>query len=89
MGSSQTAKMGSSQTAKMGSSQTAKMGSSQTAKMGSSQTAKMAGGDVAAFYEKLRMWKNIESQFDISGFTKRPEDTLPTEEGDNEANASS
>ncbi|HEX4949328.1 MAG TPA: clostripain-related cysteine peptidase [Blastocatellia bacterium] len=77
MGSSQSSKMGSSQTSKMGSSQTSKMGSSQTSKMGSSQTSKLGGGGVDAFYEKLKLWKNIESRFDISGFTKRPAEDEP------------
>jgi hypothetical protein len=85
MGSSQSAKMGSSQSAKMGSSQSAKMGSSQSAKMGSSQSAKMGGGGVTAFYEKLRLWKNIESEFNISGFTKRPGETESEAADANEA----
>jgi Clostripain family len=79
LGGSETSltKMGTSQTSKMGSSQTSKMGSSQTSKMGSSQTSKLGGGGVDAFYEKLKLWKNIESRFDISGFTRRPEETEP------------
>jgi hypothetical protein len=34
-------------------------------------------GDLSAFFSDLKKWKNIESQFDISGFTKRPEETEP------------
>ncbi len=81
MGTSQTSKLGSSQTSKMGTSQTSKMGTSQTSKMGTSQTSKLGGGGVEAFYDKLKLWKNIESRFDISGFTKRPEETEPEAAG--------
>jgi len=70
-------KMGTSQTSKMGTSQTSKLGSSQTSKMGTSQTSKLGGGGVDAFYEKLKLWKNIENRFDISGFTRRPEKAEP------------
>ena len=76
MGNSQTSKMGNSQTSKMGNSQTSKMGNSQTSKMGNSQTSKMGVGGGDHFFDKLGLWKNIETRFDISGFTKRPDDVV-------------
>ena len=77
LGASQTSKLGASQTSKLGASQTSKLGASQTSKLGASQTSKLGGGGVDAFYERLKLWKNIESRFDISGFTKRPEEPAP------------
>jgi hypothetical protein len=39
-----------------------------------------AGGGSSAFFQSLRLFKNIESRWDISGFTKRPDDTLTADE---------
>jgi hypothetical protein len=32
----------------------------------------MAGGGSSRFFESLRLFKNVESRWDISGFTKKP-----------------
>jgi hypothetical protein len=34
----------------------------------------MAGGGSSAFFESLKLFKNIESRWDISGFTKKPDE---------------
>ena len=39
--------------------------------------SKMAGGGSSAFFQSLRLFKNIESHWNISGFTKRPSDEEP------------
>jgi hypothetical protein len=77
MANSQMSRLANSQMGKMANSQTSKMANSQMSRLANSQTSKMGGGGLDAFYEKLKLWKNIESRFDISGFTKRPEETEP------------
>ncbi len=39
-----------------------------------------AGGGSGAFFESLRLFKNIEGRWNISGFTKRPNDEVPESE---------
>jgi hypothetical protein len=34
------------------------------------------GGGSSAFFNSLKLFKNIESRWDVSGFTKKPEETL-------------
>jgi hypothetical protein len=43
-------------------------------KIAGQEGTKLAGGGSSAFFNSLRLFKNIESRWDISGFTKRPED---------------
>jgi hypothetical protein len=38
-----------------------------------------AGGGSSAFFNSLKLFKNIDSRWDISGFTKRPAETLEDE----------
>jgi hypothetical protein len=33
----------------------------------------LAGSGSSRFFDSLRLFKNIESRWDISGFTKKPE----------------
>jgi hypothetical protein len=45
-------------------------------KIAGQEGSKLAGGSGAsAFFQSLRLFKNIESRWDISGFTKRPDET--------------
>jgi hypothetical protein len=37
--------------------------------------SKLAGGGAGAFFQSLRLFKNVESRWDISGFTKKTNDT--------------
>jgi hypothetical protein len=39
-----------------------------------------AGGGSSAFFNSLKLFKNIESRWDISGFTKRPAETLDADD---------
>jgi hypothetical protein len=34
-----------------------------------------AGGGASAFFQSLRLFKNVESRWDISGFTRKPDET--------------
>ena len=43
-------------------------------KISGQEGTKLAGGGANAFFTSLRMFKNVESRWDISGFTKKPED---------------
>jgi hypothetical protein len=36
--------------------------------------SKMAGGGASGFFASLRLFKNVESRWDISGFTKKPDE---------------
>jgi hypothetical protein len=42
-------------------------------KISGQEGSKLAGGGANAFFNSLRLFKNIESRWDISGFTKRPQ----------------
>lgn len=42
-------------------------------KISGQEGSKLAGGGANAFFNSLRLFKNIESRWDISGFTKKPE----------------
>src|ERR1700752_2632864 len=42
-------------------------------KIAGQEGSKLAGGGSNRFFESLRLFKNIESRWDISGFTKKPE----------------
>ncbi len=70
-----TSKIVDSGTSKIPDSGTSKIVDSGTSKIPDSGTGKMAGGGLNAFFNDLKQWKNIESRFDISGFTKRPEES--------------
>ena len=41
-------------------------------KIAGQEGTKLAGGGSSRFFESLRLFKNIESRWDISGFTKKP-----------------
>jgi hypothetical protein len=54
-------------------------------KLAGVEGSKLAGGGGGsnAFFSRLRLFKNIETRWDISGFTKRPEESGPeAENGD-------
>ena len=36
---------------------------------------RLAGGGAGTFFQSMRLFKNIESRWDISGFTKKPDET--------------
>ena len=40
-------------------------------KIAGQEGTKLAGGGSSRFFESLRLFKNIESRWDISGFTKK------------------
>jgi len=41
-------------------------------KLAGHEGTKLAGGGSNAFFDRLRLFKNVESRWDISGFTKKP-----------------
>ena len=43
-------------------------------KIAGQEGTKLAGGGSSAFFNSLRLFKNIESRWDISGFTKNPDE---------------
>jgi hypothetical protein len=42
-------------------------------KIAGQEGSKLAGGGSSRFFDSLRLFKNVESRWDISGFTKKPE----------------
>jgi hypothetical protein len=50
-----------------------KIAGQEGSKIAGQEGSKMAGGGSSRFFDSLRLFKNIESRWDISGFTKKPE----------------
>jgi hypothetical protein len=70
-------KMAGQEGSKMAGQEGSKMAGQEGSKMAGQEGSKMAGGGSNAFFNSLRLYKNIESRWDISGFTKRPEEPVP------------
>ena len=51
-----------------------KLAGQEGSKLAGQEGSKLGGGGSNAFFSSLRAFKNIESRWDISGFTKRPEE---------------
>ncbi|MGB7202428.1 MAG: clostripain-related cysteine peptidase [Pyrinomonadaceae bacterium] len=69
----QSSKMPGEQSSKMPGQQSSKMPGEQSSKMPGELNSKLAGGGGSnALFSSLRMFKNIESRWNISGFTKKP-----------------
>ena len=49
-----------------------KIAGQEGSKIAGQEGSKLAGGGSNAFFNSLRLFKNIESRWDISGFTKKP-----------------
>jgi hypothetical protein len=49
-----------------------KIAGQEGSKIAGQEGSKLAGGGSSAFFNSLRLFKNIESRWDISGFTKKP-----------------
>ncbi len=66
-------KMAGQEGSKMAGQEGSKMAGQEGSKMAGQEGSKLAGGGGSGgFYDRLRLFKNIESRWDISGFTKRP-----------------
>ena len=54
-----------------------KIAGQEGSKIAGQEGSKLAGGGsgASAFFQSLRLFKNVESRWDVSGFTKRPEET--------------
>jgi hypothetical protein len=71
-------KMAGQEGSKMAGQEGSKMAGQEGSKMAGQEGSKLGGGSGAnAFYDHLRLFKNIESRWDISGFTKRPAGHAP------------
>jgi hypothetical protein len=58
---------------KMAGQEGSKMAGQEGSKMAGQEGSKLGGGGGSnALFNSLRLYKNIESRWDISGFTKRP-----------------
>ncbi|HEY0762815.1 MAG TPA: clostripain-related cysteine peptidase [Pyrinomonadaceae bacterium] len=51
-----------------------KIAGQEGSKIAGQEGSKLAGGGSSAFFNSLRLFKNIESRWDVSGFTKKPQD---------------
>jgi hypothetical protein len=54
-----------------------KLAGQEGSKLADQEGSKLAGGGSNTFFSRLRAFKNIESRWDISGFTKRPDEAAP------------
>ncbi|MCB1023816.1 MAG: hypothetical protein KDB79_05480, partial [Acidobacteria bacterium] len=71
--SAQAAKMGGREGTKMGGREGTKMGGREGTKMGGREGTKMGGGGGSgAFFDSFELFKNIETPWNLSGFTKTP-----------------
>jgi hypothetical protein len=70
-------KMAGQEGSKMAGQEGSKMAGQEGSKMAGQEGSKLGGGGSNAFFNSLRLFKNIESRWDISGFTKRPEESVP------------
>ncbi|MEP6848770.1 MAG: clostripain-related cysteine peptidase [Acidobacteriota bacterium] len=67
-------KMAGHEGSKMAGHEGSKMAGHEGSKMAGHEGSKMAdGGSSYAFFDNLKLFKNIESRWNISGFTKKPE----------------
>ena len=62
---------------KMAGQEGSKMTGQEGSKMAGQEGSKLGGGGSNAFFNNLRLFKNVESRWDISGFTKKPEEPAP------------
>jgi len=53
-----------------------KIAGQENTKIAGQENTKLAGGGSSGFFNSLRLFKNVESRWDISGFTKKPEVTV-------------
>ncbi len=74
MGGREGTKMGGQEGSKMGGQEGSKMGGREGTKMGGREGTKMGGGS-SAFFDSFELFKNIETPWNLSGFTKKPEET--------------
>ena len=54
-----------------------KIAGQEGSKIAGQEGSKLGGGGASAFFTSLRLFKNIESRWDISGFTKKPDEPRP------------
>ena len=52
-----------------------KIAGQEGSKIAGQEGSKLAGGGSSAFFNSLRLFKNVESRWDISGFTKKPDES--------------
>jgi len=51
-----------------------KIAGQEGSKIAGQEGSKLGGGGSSAFFNSLRLFKNVESRWDISGFTKKPDE---------------
>jgi hypothetical protein len=57
-----------------------KIAGQEGSKIAGQEGSKMAGGGASGFFNSLRLFKNIESRWDISGFTKKPDEAYTADD---------
>jgi hypothetical protein len=57
-----------------------KIAGQEGSKLAGQEGSKLAGGGSNRFFDNLRLFKNIESRWNISGFTKKPAEDVPESE---------
>ncbi len=67
----QNSKLAGQQNSKLAGQQNSKLAGQQNSKLAGQQNSKMGGGSDNAFFDNLKLFKNIESRWNISGFSKK------------------
>jgi hypothetical protein len=70
----QASKIAGQQASKIAGQHASKIAGQHASKIAGQQGSKLASGGEDAFFNNLRLFKNIDSRWNISGFTKRPEE---------------
>jgi hypothetical protein len=66
---------GSSQRTRIAGHEGTRIAGHEGTKIAGHEGTKIAGGGSNAFFNSLKLFKNIESRWDVSGFTKKPDET--------------
>ena len=72
IGGQEGSKIGGQEGSKIGGQEGSKIGGQEGSKIGGQEGSKLAGGGSNAFFNSLKLFKNVESKWDVSGFTKKP-----------------
>ena len=72
IGGQEGSKIGGQEGSKIGGQEGSKIGGQEGSKIGGQEGSKLAGGGSNSFFNSLKLFKNVESRWDVSGFTKKP-----------------
>jgi hypothetical protein len=69
----ESSKIAGHESSKIAGHESSKIAGHESSKIAGHESSKLAGGGSSAFFDSLKLFKNIESKWNISGFTKKAE----------------